>query len=70
VVRGSVRVVAALAARFSCFTAEELCLQDYQLWRQVRERLTYREEARRRQFRFRKNPGAYLAALEARLLQT
>ncbi|WP_220199448.1 hypothetical protein [Ktedonospora formicarum] len=31
VVRGSVRVVTALAARFSCFTAEELCLRDYQL---------------------------------------
>jgi hypothetical protein len=70
VVRGSVRVVAALAARFYCFTAEELRLQDYQLWRQIRERLTYREEARRRQFRFRKDPLAYLAALEARLLQT
>jgi hypothetical protein len=70
VVRGSVRVVAALAARFSCFTAEELRLRDYQLWRQIRQRLTYRQEARRRQFRFRKNPVAYLAAIEARLLQT
>jgi hypothetical protein len=70
VVRGSVRVVAALAARFSCFTAEELRLRDYQVWRQVRERLMYREEARRRQFRFRKNPAAYLAQIEARLLQT
>lgn len=70
VVRGSVRVVAALAARFYCFTAEELRLRDYQLWRQVRERLTYRQEARRRQYRFRKDSGAYLAAIEARLLQT
>jgi hypothetical protein len=70
VVRGSVRVVAALAARFSCFTAEELRLRDYHLWRQVRERLMYREETRRRQCRFRKDPGVYLAALEARLLQT
>jgi hypothetical protein len=70
VVRGSVRVVAALAARFYCFTAEELRLRDYQLWHQVRERLTYRQEARRRQFRFRKDPAAYLAQIEARLLQT
>jgi hypothetical protein len=70
VVRGSVRVVAAVAARFSCFTAEALRLRDYQLWRQVRERLTYREEARRRQFRFRKDPLAYLAQIEASLLQT
>ena len=70
VVRGSVRVVAALAARFCCFTAEALRLRDYQLWRQVRERLTYRQEARRRQFRFRKDPAAYLAQIEAHLLQT
>ncbi|GHO72169.1 hypothetical protein KSC_110610 [Ktedonobacter sp. SOSP1-52] len=68
--RGSVRVVAAVAARFSCFTAEELCLRDDQLWRQVRERLTYRQEVWRQQFRFRKNPAAYLAQIEARLLQT
>lgn len=70
VVRGSVGVVAALAARFYCFPAEELRLRDYQMWRQVRERLAYREEARRRQFRFRKNPRAYLAHIEARLLRT
>jgi len=70
VVRGSVRVVAALAARFSCFTAEALRLRDYQMWRQVRERLTYREKARRRQSRFRKDSLAYLAQIEARLLQT
>ena len=70
VVRGSVRVVAALAARFSCFTAQEFHLRDYQLWRQIRDRLTYRQEARRRQFRFRKDPAADLAQTEARLLQT
>jgi len=34
------------------------------------ERLTYRQEARRRQFRFRKDPLAYLTQIEARLLQT
>jgi hypothetical protein len=70
VVRGSVRVVAAVAARFSCFIPEALPLRDYQMWRQVRERLAYREEARRQQFRFRKDPAAYLAQIEARLLQT
>jgi len=70
VVRGSVRVVAAIATRLHHYTAEELCLREYHLWRQVRERLTYREEARRRQFRFRKDPLTYLAQIEARLLQT
>lgn len=70
VVRGPVRVVAALATRLHHFSAEELRLQEYHLWRQVRQRLTYREEARRQQSRFRKDPIAYLAHLEARLLQT
>jgi hypothetical protein len=36
----------------------------------MRERLTFRREARRQQLRFRKDPAAYLAALEEVLLQT
>jgi hypothetical protein len=38
-------------------------------WRTLRQSLELRQEARRRQGRFRKNPTAYLAALEARLLK-
>jgi len=35
----------------------------------VYARLTARQETRRQQFRFRKDPAAYLAALEAQLLK-
>jgi len=35
----------------------------------VREQLTFRREARRQQLRFRKDPAAYLAALEDILLK-
>ena len=36
----------------------------------MREQLSYRQEARRKQLRFRKDPAAYLAALEDILLKT
>lgn len=36
----------------------------------MREQLTFRREARRKQLRFRKDPAAYLAALEEILLKT
>jgi hypothetical protein len=50
------------------FSAEELRPCDYHRWRDLRVRLQQFEETRRRQFRFRKDPAAYLAALEAQLL--
>ncbi len=68
VVRGSVRVITAVVARKQSFSAEELRPSDYQRWRELRTRLQQCEETRRRQFRFRKDPAAYLAALEAQLL--
>ena len=68
VVRGSVRVVAAVTSKQQIFSAEELQPRDYLQWRLLRERLQQREECRRRQFRFRKDPERYLAALEAQLL--
>jgi hypothetical protein len=49
--------------------AADLQPRDYQAWRQLRTQLRYREEARRQQFRFRKDPAAYLAALETQLLE-
>jgi hypothetical protein len=36
----------------------------------ILQQLTFRREARRNQLRFRKNPAAYLAALEEILLKT
>ena len=64
VVRGPVRVLTALAVRRQCFLPRALVLNDPEAWYAMRERLTFRREARRKQLRFRKDPAAYLAALE------
>ena len=68
VVRGSVRVITAVVTKQQTFSAEDLRPRDYQRWCDLREHLQQCEETRRRQFRFRKDPVAYLAALEAQLL--
>jgi hypothetical protein len=68
VVRGSVRVIAAVVTREQSFSGEELRPCDYQRWHELRVHVQQCEETRRQQFRFRKNPAAYLAALEAQLL--
>jgi hypothetical protein len=68
VVRGSVRVMAAVVTPPLLFSAEDLQPKDYQRWRDLRRQLQQREETRRQQWRFRKNPASYLAAIEARLL--
>jgi len=69
VVRGSVRVMAAVTSKQQIFSVEELRPKDYQCWRDLRRQLQQREEIRRKPWRFRKNPVAYLTAIEARLLQ-
>jgi hypothetical protein len=69
VVRGSVRVMAAVVTPSSLFSVEELRPRDYQRWRDLRRQLQQREESRRQQWRFRKDPAAYLADIETRLLQ-
>ena len=69
VVRGSVRVVAAVTSITKVFSVEELRPRNYQRWRDLRRQLQQREETRRQQWRFRKNPAAYLAEVETRLLQ-
>jgi hypothetical protein len=68
VVRGSVRLLAAVVTKQRIFTAEELRPCDYRRWRDLRARLHQCEETRRQQFRFRKDPATYLAAIEAQLL--
>lgn len=68
VVRGSVRVVAAGASRLVAFSAADLRLRDVTAWRTLRQTLNYRHEGRRAQLRFRRDPQAYLAALEQRLV--
>lgn len=69
VVRGSVRVMAAVVTKQHLCSAEELRPRDYQRWRVLREQLQQREDSRRQQWRFRKDPASYLATLEAQLLQ-
>jgi len=69
VVRGSVRVIAATATRLRLFGEYELRHPNLERWSDLRHSLELRQEARRQQGRFRKNPDAYLAALEARLLK-
>jgi hypothetical protein len=65
VVRGAVGVLAATATRCYPFGEYELRHPDLERWRSLRASLQLRQEARRQQTRFRKDPTAYLARLEA-----
>jgi hypothetical protein len=69
VVRGSVRVMTAVVTKEQSFSVSDLQPRDYQRWRDLRAHLQLCEEARRKQFRFRKDPATYLAVLEAQLLE-
>jgi hypothetical protein len=69
VVRGAVRVLASTAASLHRFGEYELRHPDLDRWRDLRRALELRREARRQQGRFRKDPTAYLAALESMLLK-
>jgi hypothetical protein len=69
VVRGAVRIIAALATRLYEFGAPQLQPHDPIALAQVREELEQREAARRAQFRFRRDPAAYLQQAENLLLR-
>ena len=69
VVRGSARVVACVATPPGGFRLEELAPADLSAWRTLRAALESRHENRRAQLRFRRDPAAYLTALERQLLQ-
>ncbi len=64
VVRGAVRVVAAVAARGHSFDEIALRPPDLPAWQALRQQLRTRQDARCAQRRFRKAPDAYLTALE------
>jgi hypothetical protein len=64
VLRGSVRLVAAMATRLAPPTARDLGRVDRTRWQQLRRRLAQRRQTRTLQSRFRRNPAAYLAELE------
>jgi len=69
VVRGPVRVVAAVATALHPFTGPEIRPIDLAQWQAVRQSVEYRHETRRAQLRFRRDPDAYLGQLEELLLQ-
>jgi hypothetical protein len=69
VLRGAVRLVAALSSQTRTFSGHELVPHDLAQWRNLRRRLDQRCEQQRRQCRFRKNPDAYLASLEDSLVK-
>ena len=69
VVRGSVRVVAAVATPPGGFDADDIRPMDIRKWRTLRASLERRRESRRAQLRFRRDPEAYLAKLEEQLLK-
>ncbi len=68
VVRGSVRVVAAVATPLGEWRAQELRPPSVAAWRTLHENLEARHESRRAARRFRRDPLKYLAQLEGDLL--
>ena len=69
VLRGEVRLIAATATRLRPPTARDLGRVSRDRWRDLRQRLEQRRQARTLRTRFRRDPGAYLAALEQRACQ-
>lgn len=69
VIRGEVRIIAAVATRLYRFGPEELCPHDPEALAKLRQVLDRREEARRAQRRFRRSPATYLAHAEQLLLR-
>jgi len=68
VIRGEVRIVTAIATRLYRFGVEELCPHDLGALAKLRKVLARREEARRAQRRFRRDPALFLAHAEQLLL--
>lgn len=69
VLRGSVRIVAGLGTRQRCFAGHELAPAKLPAWCRLRASLERRRSARVLRYRFRRDPAAYLAQLEALLLK-
>jgi hypothetical protein len=69
IVRGAVRVLAAVLSWIRPLTAIELGQIDSDAWRAERRQLEQLRQARVLQRRFRQHPEPYLAALEERLVK-
>jgi hypothetical protein len=69
VLRGSVRLVAGISTRLQPPTAQTLGGVDLGQWQDLRRQLERRRQARTARTRFRRDPDAYLAALERQARQ-
>jgi hypothetical protein len=69
IVRGPVRLLAAVISWVQPVTALQLALVDPVAWREERRELEKLRHARVLQRRFRHHPAPYLAALEERLVK-
>jgi hypothetical protein len=67
--RGEVRLIAATATRLRPPMPRDLGQVGRDRWRALRERLDQRRHARTLRTRFRRDPAAYLAALEQQACQ-
>jgi hypothetical protein len=70
VLRGPVRIIAALASRLQRQDASDLAGADRQRWREVRASLERRRHARVLRAQFRRDPETYLSRLEQLLCQS
>jgi hypothetical protein len=70
VLRGSARLVAAVATRQRAFTAEDLAQADRAGWASLRQALDERRQRRTQRRRFRRDPEGYLRQLEDLLTQS
>ncbi len=69
VVRGTVRLIAAVATRLRRYTARELAPADTEEWRTLRTELEECRRTRTLQRRFRRDPERYLTQLEQQLVK-
>ena len=67
--RGEVRLIAATVTRLHEQGAADLARTDWVAWRSLRTRLDQRRQARTLRTRFRRDPQAYLRALEQKAIQ-
>lgn len=70
VLRGQARLRAAAATRHRAISVAELAQVDRSRWEELRRQLEARRQRRVQRRRFRRDPQAYLQALEEKLLQS
>ena len=70
VLRGSARIIAAVATRQKPERVQDLIGADRERWAELRAELAERRQRRGDRRRFRRDPEAYLRLLEAKLIQS